>query len=176
MDKNRIDKIKILAALHDGVIAPEDIRQDHRYRFQEVAPGVFEYKGKTFSEKEMAAFFKDAHERIDKMRMLLGQDIQESVIGFVFRLPDNIPEVIQPVKEEGLQQLPAPTEEKEETFTEVELTKQEAPGEPVKPEIIKDPKEKQKRFNLLGEIIEEEEKDRERTRKMNEFKHINNGL
>lgn len=155
MDRN--EKIITLEAIAEGKLKPEDLKPLIGQMFVEGdKPGEYFSGDKKYSQKQLDAHCKK-FDQANERRASFG--LPEGVMMVVY---SSVPiDTTKKEQEPPLQPEPEPEsiillwEEPEETFTEAEITDQETPGKPEKPDIIVDQEKKDKKPVLWRNITDQ---------------------
>ncbi|MBL7739366.1 MAG: hypothetical protein JNK14_09105 [Chitinophagaceae bacterium] len=178
MDRN--DKIRILEAIANGNLLPEDFRSPKQWIFIEDSgcSGIYYCNGKRYDQEQQKAF-NEMFDRGNERRALIPGLLPDCMMIVFSSLPYDLP---KPAPVTTVQAEPDPDPDPVEVNTEppevkevtedipavIETAKPETKNK-VKPDKIVNPG--QRTFNLQGE-----ERDRQRAAKMDAFNNLQNKL
>jgi hypothetical protein len=183
MEPTRDEIIAITMAIDNGELLLEDLAPlAISGMWYETEPGIFHNgKGEIMTTEQMQAQENEAKERSRRLASVLGEQETGEITGMLVTgctSPAQIEQAKQDQEQRERQQreqraakeatndsepIPEPEPITEETTAEV-VTEQQS--KPVKPTV----------FNMQGEIMDSEEKRKQRAAKMNLFRDINNTL
>lgn len=177
---DRSQKIALLEAFQENRLKPEDLQPLVVPMFVEIKHGQYESGGRKYTQKQLDAYCKHFDQSCQRRAAFgLPEPFMMIVFSSVKIKPGKRPRKQCSVRNDNPAMEPTtPMVVTEDIPATVETGNDTTPA--VKPDsIIATETVKKKQtvtFNLLGQIKDQEQRDRERAKKMDHFKNINSDL